>query len=944
MVAMPGCAGVTDAQVVVNEQSFVRTWLVLGPYRNERPDLTGSEYRRKGIADRKDCFGYDHDLLAGVGGERNVRPEAGQKVPHTPSVFGDSALRWRVAEASDWFLDLTVAVPTGADPLANLVAYACANILSSQDRKISLKVSSDDAVKLWLNGELIHDHFVRRGVAKGGADEVTAKLKQGSNVLLAKVDQSIGGWALAVQLLAPDGTPVVAAGWPEFMPPQIARATAEIRERLPQAKARLAALQQRAVAADLTANVYVDCGLYIAERYLKRVQSERDTPQWKVQQLDEIGYVLTETEALIRDITGGEAPPLAVPRPTGGPVTIKDGCFLTEVSVPGGEPYVSPYYFCGYGHWSQAARDIPNFWRLGVTLIQQTKAPTWAMSRDGTYIGGSLTGPQKCALDSAQQHRMKVDILIELHSFPEWAFEANPEMRLKKGGFIKFNIDHPVARQVCKQFVEGLLTNIKDKPSLFSVCLSNEPSYRASGRDKYSRPLYPAFLGKRHSTIEQLNELYRTEYADFDEVHVPDMKPDDVAGRRALYDWATFNRKHFLDWHEWLNGLVKGVAPNVMTHTKTLWLVLNPDDVTQGYDPERMSGITDIAGLDPAAYYYGGEQAPTTGRFYSSEDAFGWSVQTMGNDFHHSIKGAPVFNSEHHIIPSRITRAFPVPPQHTRAALWQGALHHMGACTIWVWHEAPPTHIGLQGSIYFRPGNIYAASRTMFDLNRLAEQVSAVSSRKPRVALLYSLASVHWDEGFLTDFMDTYVALTFMGEPVGFVTERQLAAGTFKDYDWIIVPNVPAVRESTVSGLREYMKRGAKVILYGDKCLTKDEYWRSLPAGPALDKAVSVAHQESARLLMAQLDEVFAGGGLSRRAAMIDARTGEPAWGVDYRVVSRDGLPTLVSALNVLNKPVELALDIPGQAIDLITGAPRELKNFKLDPMEFVLLEVTAEQ
>lgn len=715
-----------------------------------------------------------------------------------------------------------------------------------------------------------------------------------------------------------------------------------IRKRLPEQRARLAALQQRADAAGLTENVYIDCGLYIAERYLQRVAGERDTPQWKVQQLDEIEYVLTETEALMQSVIGGKAPPLAVPRPTGGPVTIKDGRFLTEVRLPGGKPYVSPYYFYGYGHWSQAAKDIPNFRRLGVTLIQQTKAPAWAMSREGTYIGGSLTGNMKCPLDLAQQHRMKVDMLLEQHYFPDWAFEAAPEMRLAKAGFIKYNIDHPVARRISKSFVQGVLAAIKDKPALFSVCLSNEPSYSASGRDKYSRPLYLAFLEERHGTIEQLNELYETDYRGFDAIQVPDSKADDVAGRRALYDWATFNRKHFLDWHEWLNGLVKKVAPNVLTHTKTIFMVHDQEEAAlHAYDPERMSAITDIAGLDAVAYVYGNEHAPTSGRFYSSDYAFDWSGQALGNDFHHSIKGAPVFDSEHHVIPSRITTAYPVPPQHTRAVLWQGALHHMGACTIWVWHEAPPTHLGLQGSIYFRPANIYAASRAMLDLNRLAEQVSAVSGQEPRVALLYSHASVYWDKEFFSDLLDAYVALTFMGEPVGFVTERQLAAGTFRDYKWIIVPNVPAVRRSTVAGLREYIKRGAKVILYGDKCLTRDEYWRGLPAGSTPEQAVRVAHQETARRLAAQLDGVFGGGGL-KRVALLDTRTGGPAWGVDYRVVRRTGAPTLVSALNVFNKPIKVALDMPGQAIDLVTGGRRDLESIPLDPMEFVLLEVTS--
>ena len=937
----PARAGAEPPRLLLDAQGHVRSWLVLGPFRAERPDTGGPRIRQDPLVERGDCFGFDHDLLAGAGEETGVRPAVGDEVPHTPGMLEDRALSWRAVEPSGWYLDFNDAL--GADDTsANLVAYAGTYIHSSKGRPVRLQVNSDDSVKLWLNGKLLHDHFVRRGL-KEGTDELEANLAEGSNFLLAKVHQAVGGWALAIRILTASGVAVVDAGWREFMPPVDQKVSAEILVGHGQATARLAQVQETAAAADLTGNPYVDCGLYVAQRYLDRIDSGRDRQKWRLQQLREINYVLSQTQALIGDITAGKAPPLAVPRPTGGPVTARDGQFLTQVSVPGGEPYVSPYYFYGYGHWGEVRRDLPNFRRLGATLIQQSKSPVWAMRQDGTYTGGTLTGELQCALPLAQQHKMKVDMLLELHGFPDWAMKANPEMRIK-GGFIKFNVDHPVARNVCQTFIEGLMADIRDKPALFSVCLSNEPSYRASGRDEHSRPRYLAFLQEQHGTIAKLNELYDTDYGGFDAVQAPDPGRDPetkaVGFRRALYDWADFNRKNFLDWHQWLHGLVKKAAPNVPTHTKTIWMVLDQENAREGYDPGRMSSITDLAGLDLAAYYYyDNDPAAAAQRFYSSEDAFGWSGQTMGNDFHHSIKGAPVFNSEHHIIHARSHTNDPVPPQHTRAVLWHGALHHMGACTIWVWHEPVPGHDALQGSIYIRPANVYAASRTMFDLNRLARQVSTVSGQPPRVALLYSYTSAYWDDQYPTDMMDAYVALTFLGEPVGFVTRRQLAAGTFRDYDFIVVPGVSAVRQSTVAGLEAYMKRGTKVILYGDKCLAKDRYWRNHPNSAVVEGADRIARQKNRRRLAAELNGVLTRGGLSR-IALTDARTGAPAWGVDYRVVPRHGSPTLVSALNVLKEPVQVALDLPGRAVDLVTGAQVDLKRIQLDPMEFVLLEI----
>ncbi len=159
------------------------------------------------------------------------------------------------------------------------------------------------------------------------------------------------------------------------------------------------------------------------------------------------------------------------------------------------------------------------------------------------------------------------------------------------------------------------------------------------------------------------------------------------------------------------------------------------------------------------------------------------------------------------------------------------------------------------------------------------------------------------------------------------------------DYDFIVVPGVSAVRQSTVAGLEAYMKRGTKVILYGDKCLAKDRYWRNHPNSAVVEGADRIARQKNRRRLAAELNGVLTRGGLSR-IALTDARTGAPAWGVDYRVVPRHDAPTLVSALNVLKEPVQVALDLPGRAVDLVTGAQVDLKRIQLDPMEFVLLEI----
>jgi hypothetical protein len=53
---------------------------------------------------------------------------------------------------------------------------------------------SDDGIKVWLNGKVVHVNEVQRGCA-GVADTVELKLQKGTNRLLVKIDNYISGWS-----------------------------------------------------------------------------------------------------------------------------------------------------------------------------------------------------------------------------------------------------------------------------------------------------------------------------------------------------------------------------------------------------------------------------------------------------------------------------------------------------------------------------------------------------------------------------------------------------------------------------------------------------------------------------------------------------------------------------------------------------------------------------
>lgn len=68
----------------------------------------------------------------------------------------------------------------------NASAYHRTKLVSDREQLLEFGVSSDDAVRVWVNGKLVHSNFVARGVTQA-TDKVKAELKKGENELIIKV-------------------------------------------------------------------------------------------------------------------------------------------------------------------------------------------------------------------------------------------------------------------------------------------------------------------------------------------------------------------------------------------------------------------------------------------------------------------------------------------------------------------------------------------------------------------------------------------------------------------------------------------------------------------------------------------------------------------------------------------------------------------------------------
>jgi len=85
----------------------------------------------------------------------------------------------------------------------NCAAYLRSRIWSEKQQQAVLESASDDGIKAWLNGQLVHANNVKRTCFRWGMeDRVNVTLKQGWNELMLKVVNYTGDWAATARLVA----------------------------------------------------------------------------------------------------------------------------------------------------------------------------------------------------------------------------------------------------------------------------------------------------------------------------------------------------------------------------------------------------------------------------------------------------------------------------------------------------------------------------------------------------------------------------------------------------------------------------------------------------------------------------------------------------------------------------------------------------------------------
>ena len=158
----------------------MRTWMLLGP-----------------VSVSTDSSDPDEALQEKVFKESNLSAvKVDSEIPLSAVQIGNKDLKWKPYSSMEDVVDLD-SFYKGKD---FVYAYALAEINAPKSENVFLGIGSDDGIKVWHNGTLVHDNWIPRGVVKDN-DFIPLKLVKGSNQILLKIQDISGGWGFVARLL-----------------------------------------------------------------------------------------------------------------------------------------------------------------------------------------------------------------------------------------------------------------------------------------------------------------------------------------------------------------------------------------------------------------------------------------------------------------------------------------------------------------------------------------------------------------------------------------------------------------------------------------------------------------------------------------------------------------------------------------------------------------------
>ncbi len=165
------------------ENEFLKNWLILNPVKITEDTIKPDDKVQK------EAFDKDHFSSIRISKDEYLRNV----------IIGDKEFSWKMVKNEDDAIDLNQVL--GETNFA--IAYALAEIIMDSPAKILMGIGSDDGIKIFLNGKLVHENWIPRPVNKDD-DIISLDLKKGSNQILLKVQNMEYGWGFTIRPLGKD--------------------------------------------------------------------------------------------------------------------------------------------------------------------------------------------------------------------------------------------------------------------------------------------------------------------------------------------------------------------------------------------------------------------------------------------------------------------------------------------------------------------------------------------------------------------------------------------------------------------------------------------------------------------------------------------------------------------------------------------------------------------
>ena len=428
---------------------------------------------------------------------------------------------------------------------------------------------------------------------------------------------------------------------------------------------------------------------------------------------------------------------------------------------------------------------------------------------------------------------------------PSWTeSEYGPNFKMRENSYTNYDIDNPGARELQGLLLSQTVPQLKGKKySELGYMLCNEPHFyvtQTNGKVDWASASVSDFtiekfkdsIAVRHETITDLNTLWGTSFANFDDVTIDLPIENSLQGTAMWYDWTRFNRERVTSWFSDLKDTIQYYDEEAKVHLKIMPNLWSENKRGHGIDLEELTHLSEIIGNDAGVNHeimFGGPYE------FQEHYAYDWRELCMSYDFMKSVSpNKIILNTENHFLSTGKSRDLYQDPIHARSTFFLGHIWGLTANQIWFWpreEDGSPRSTeekGYAGSNIQQPWLTNEIHTTNLDLNTFSEEVMAMQRQEKPIRLFFSETSAINKPEHMDNVFELYEEMVFEGVPIGFVTENILNEQSSDLWDVVCVYKTEYVTQSEHQALQDYLDNGGTVVM-DNVSVKMDEYGRSLP-------------------------------------------------------------------------------------------------------------------